>query len=70
MSEEERAAAYRLQYARRKAFQGAQDDALAGDDDALAALTERWQPMIDFVKEGPDVGERDEPESEGGQRIN
>ena len=70
MSEEARAAAYRLQYDRRKAKQAALDTALAGDTAARESLDTKWQPITEFIQEGPDVGEADEPTSEGSQRIN
>lgn len=69
MTEAERAAAYALQHDARTAYQAWLDSLLAGDDAAATALDDQWQAMIDYVREGPDVGERDEAESEGGQRL-
>ena len=58
-------------HAAREAYQAAQDAALTPVSDAAAAQTRaNWQPMTDFIQEGPDVGYREEAESEEGQRIN
>jgi hypothetical protein len=57
------------QHAARTAYQAALDVAVAGDPVARAALTERYRPIYEFQKEGPDVGQRDEAESKAG-RVN
>lgn len=62
--------ARRERHLARIAVQREQDAALAGDDTAAAAVRAAWEPIEQFVKEGPDVGEPEEAESEAGQRIN
>lgn len=64
MGEEERAAAYLVMLAEREAFYATLDAALAPPEAPFAALTDQWQPMIDYIQEGSDVGEADLPESE------
>lgn len=69
--DDEQAKAYRAQYPRRVAAQKALDAALTPVSDAPAEATRQaWEPMRQFVQEGPDVGQRQEPASEKGQRIN
>lgn len=68
MTDSERLA-NQLQHEARIAYQASLDDAITPTDAAFDALVVRWQPMIDFVKEGPHVGFREEAESEAG-RIN
>ena len=71
MDEEARAAAHQLQHERRETFQAWLDDALTPASEARAEQTRaNWQPIEQFIEEGPDVGEADEAESEEGQRIN
>ncbi len=58
-------------HAAREAYQAAQDAALTPASDAPAVQTRaNWQPIEQFIQEGPDVGYEDEAESEKGQRIN
>lgn len=55
----------------REVFQRELEDALAGDDEAAKALREKYEPVRLFLKEGPDVGERqayDHDEREGRKR--
>jgi len=60
----------RQRWLNRRAFQIAHDRLLAGDPDAAQAVRDAWEPMLLFLKEGPDVGEPEEVESAGGQRFN
>ena len=70
-ADDAQAAAHRAQHEARAAYQAAQDAALTPSSDAPAVQTRaNWQPIDDFLKEGPDVGYEDEAESEKGQRIN
>ena len=60
--------ARRERYLNRLAFQRAQDAALTPPSDApAAAVRAAWKPIDQFLKEGPDVGERQEPESKQGK---
>lgn len=55
----------------RAAYQAAQDAALTPESDAPAAqVRTNWQPIREFIEEGPDVGFEDEAGSEKDQRIN
>jgi hypothetical protein len=68
MSEE---LARRERYLARREFQRWLDAQLTPPSDVPAELVrERWMPIEQFIREGPDVGETDFPESEAGQRIN
>lgn len=68
MSEEARHLAYRAQAKRRKAFQDALDAALTPVSNAPAeAVRAAYEPIRQFQKEGPDVGEQDKAESK--QRV-
>ncbi len=71
MSEEERLARHRLDYVAQRTFQRALD-ALLTPASQLPAIQVRAnvEPIMQFIKEGPDVGQREEIESEAGQRIN
>ncbi len=71
MSDESRLALHRLQYESQVVFQRAMD-VLLTPESQLPALQIRanFEPIRQFKKEGPDVGQREEVESEGGQRIN
>jgi hypothetical protein len=63
--------ANQLAYEAREAYQAWLDAALTPASDAAALQTRaNWQPIEDFIEEGPDVGYREEPESEEVQRIN
>lgn len=68
MTEEERAEAYRESLANRYAYRQAQAASLAGDPDALAELTENWEPLIAALKEksyGYAEPEQHEPKKPG-----
>jgi hypothetical protein len=63
--------ARRARYQARKAYQRMLDEYLTPVSEVPAELVrEHWEPMEQFLKEGPDVGEPDFPESKGGQRVN
>lgn len=63
--------ARRERYDNRTAFQLLQDRRLIPPSAAPAtAVRAAWNPITQFIEEGPDVGERDVPESEKGQRVN
>ncbi len=71
MSEEERLTLHRLQYASQVVFQRILD-AMLTPESQIPALQIRAniEPIRQFKKEGPDVGQREEVESKSGQRIN
>ena len=57
--------ANQLEYEAREAYQVWLDAQLLPASDAAAdATVANWQPIIDFLQEGPDVGYREVPESE------
>ena len=57
--------ANQLAHEAREAYQAWLDAQLLPASDAAAeATTANWQPMTDYLKEGPDVGYREDPESE------
>ncbi|MDF2759171.1 MAG: hypothetical protein K0S99_1803 [Thermomicrobiales bacterium] len=58
-----------IEHEARAAYQAALDRMMAGDPVLLAALMERYRPITEFMKEGPDVGFREEAESVAG-RVN
>ena len=61
MSEDARHDAYVAQRTRREAFQAALDAALIPASDAPAeAVRAGWEPMRQFVQEGPHIGETDD----------
>ncbi len=68
MMEPERVA-YRLKERSRTVYQRLLDSLMAGDPVARAALEERYRPIHEYQKEGPDVGQRESAESEAG-RVN
>lgn len=71
MTDAEQAALHRAQHALREAYQALLDAALTPASDAPAeAVRADWQPIEDVIKEGPDVGFREEAGSEKDQRIN
>jgi hypothetical protein len=57
------------QHKARIAYQAALDLLVAGDLVERAALELRYRPIALFQKEGPDVGQRQEAESQAG-RVN
>ena len=61
--------AYRNRSKARQVYQRLLDYFLEGDPVARAALAVRYRPILQFLKEGPDVGQREAAESENG-RIN
>ncbi len=61
--------ARKIRHENRTAYQAFLDTYLRGSAIARAALEVRYTPIIQFIKEGPDVGERHEAESKAG-RIN
>ena len=70
MSEEDRLARHRLDYATQRVFQRVLD-ALLTPASQLPAIQVRAnvKPIFQFQKEGPDVGQRQEIEPKAGQRI-
>ena len=60
MSPEE--AARITRWRNRLAFWKAQEAALQGSDAAAAEVNADWEPMLQFVTDGPDIGERGVPE--------
>lgn len=44
----------------REVFQRQLERQLAGDDTAAAHVRQQWEPMRQFVKEGPNVGREEE----------
>lgn len=69
MTEQERHDAYVAQQQARIAFQASLDAALLPPSDAPAeAIRADWQPMTDFIREGPDIG-KDDPEPQVEQRF-
>jgi len=71
MSEEARRIAYRQQRARRVAFQSALDAALTPvSQEPAATVRTNFEPIAQFLREGPDVGEAREVEPKGDQRFN
>jgi hypothetical protein len=57
--------ANKLEHEAREAYQAWLDAQLLPASDAAAEATvANWQPIIDFLQEGPDVGYREDPESE------
>ncbi len=58
-----------IRHNNRKAHQALLDLMLAGDPVARAALEVRYRPILQFQKEGPHVGYREEAESKAG-RVN
>jgi hypothetical protein len=71
MSEEARATAYRQMIRAQHRWHATLDAMLIPPSDAPAdQVREDWEPIEQFITEGPDVGETDFPESEAGQRIN
>lgn len=62
MSPEE--AARRAQWRNRLAFQTAQEAALRGSDAVAAEVVADWEPIDQFLTDGPDIGERGVPEDE------
>lgn len=71
MSEDARATAYRQMIRAQHAWHAALDALLIPPSDAPAeAVRAAWEPIEQFITEGPDVGETEYPESEAGQRIN
>jgi len=71
MADAEQAALHRAQPALREVYQALLDAALTPASDARAeAGRTDWQPIEDVIKEGPDVGFREEAGSEKDQRIN
>ncbi len=61
--------AYRNRSKARQVYQRLLDYFLEGDPVAYAALQVRYRPILQFLKEGPDVGQREAAESKNG-RIN
>lgn len=61
--------ARRLRFLARLASQRALDAMVAGNPLARAALARRYEPIAQYQKEGPHVGEREEPHSQAG-RVN
>lgn len=61
--------ARRDRYLARAAFQQALDALLTGDPTLRAALAARYEPIAQYQKEGPHVGEQDQPQSAAG-RVN
>ncbi len=57
------------QYRSRTVYQRLLDLMIAGDPILRAELEERYRPIHEYQKEGPDVGQREEAESEAG-RVN
>lgn len=57
------------QHRARTVYQRLLDAVVAGDPVLRAALEERYRPIYEFQKEGPDVGQREEAKSEAG-RVN
>lgn len=56
--------AYQLRHEAREAYQAWLDAQLLPASEAAAEATRaNWQPITDFLEEGPDVGKEDFPES-------
>ena len=71
MSEDARHLAYRQQQRNQREFQQWLDERLTPVSQTHAEqVREDWGPMERFLTEGPDIGDRDEIESEGGLRFN
>jgi hypothetical protein len=71
MSEETRATAYRQMIRAQHRWHATLDALLMPPSDEPAdQVREDWEPIDQFITEGPDVGETDFPGSEAGQRIN
>lgn len=71
MSEEARHLAYRQQQRNQRTFQAWLDDQLTPPSQAPAEQTRQdWKPIELLITEGPDIGDPDDVESDGGLRFN